>query len=321
MREFLSDGGDGGVGRRGRREVRERTSRTSGWFYEAGRTLHAGSTRFQEIEVVETEEFGTTLLLDGATQVMEANEFQYHEPMAHLALLAHPDPRRVLVIGGGDGGLAREILKHRTVEKLDFVELDEEVVAFSRRFLPGLGGAAFEDPRLRAVFADGRAFVEAAPPASYDVVVMDMIDPAGLALPLYAVEFFRAVARVLDGPGAYFAMHTESPDARPQAFARIRRTLVAAFPTVRGAYASVRMYGGAWSFAVCSGGADPALVPAAAVDERAAARGVGPLKLVSGGSWAGLFARYPYVEALAAAPGDICSDAAPDFPDAFDPRG
>ena len=304
----------------GRREIRERLAPGFGWFYEAGETLHAGRTKFQEIEVVRTASFGTTLLLDGATQVMEKSEFQYHEPMAHLALLAHPEPRRVLVIGGGDGGLVREILKHRCVEAVDFVELDEEVVAFSRRHLAALGGAAFEDTRVRLTFMDGRAFVEAAPPASYDVVVMDMTDPAGPALMLYTVEFFRAVARILKDERAFFVMHTESPETRPAAFARIRRTLAAAFPVVRGAYAYVRMYGTLWSFAVASPGQDAAEVPPAEIEARIIERGIGPLKLVAGATWAALFSRYPYVEDLLVGSGEICTDADPAFPDAFDPR-
>lgn len=315
MREFLNS-----FRRRKQREIWERLAPGFGWFYEVGETLHAGRTKFQEIEVVRTAAFGTTLLLDGATQVMETCEFQYHEPMAHLALLAHPDPRRVLVIGGGDGGLLREILKHRCVEAVDFVELDEEVVTFSRRHLAALGGGAFEDSRVKLAFRDGRAFVVEAAPASYDVVIMDMTDPLGPALPLYTVEFFRAVSRVLRNERSFFVMHTESPETRPAAFSRIRRTLAAAFPVVRGAYAYVRMYGTLWSFAVASQGRDAADLPSAEVDARIVQRGIGPLKLVSGATWPSLFSRYPYVEELMTEPGDICTDSNAAFPDAFDPH-
>lgn len=318
MRELLGPE----AGETAPREVRERISRGSGWFYRAGRTMHAGKTEFQDIEVVETEEFGTALLLDGATQVMEANEFQYHEPMAHLALLAHPAPRQVLVIGGGDGGVLREVLKHPTVERADFVELDRGVVEFSRTYLAGLNGGAFDDPRVQAVYADGRSYVEAAVAAGerWDGIIMDMTDPAGPSLRLYTAEFFRAVKAALRDERAVFVMHGESPEARPEAFSRIRRTLAAVFPVVRGAYAYVRMYGTLWSFALCSAGTDPAALDAAAAGRRLAERGIAGLKLVSAESWPALFARYPYVEALLAADGPISTDAAPDFPDAFDPR-
>ncbi len=309
MREFL----DG-------REIRERLSPGSGWFYRATEKVRVAETAFQHIEVVETAEFGTTLLIDGATQVMEKNEFQYHEPMVHLALLAHPHPARVLVIGGGDGGIVREIVKHSCVERIDFVELDEGVVEFSRRHLPTLGGAAFEDPRVNLVFTDGRAFVEAAAEKSYDAVIMDMTDPAGPALLLYTAEFFAAVRRVLRDERAFFVMHSESPETRPAAFARIRRTLASVFPVVSGAYAFVRMYGALWSFAICSIGTDAASATADEVELRLLERKVGPLKLVSGGSRAALFARYPYIEALLEGDGPICTDADPEFPDTFDPR-
>ena len=310
------EAGGGGPPRR----IGERLSRGSGWHYEAGRTLASARTRFQEIELVETEEFGTTLLIDGATQVMEASEFQYHEPMVHLALLAHPSPHRVLVIGGGDGGTLREVLRHPSVESVDFVELDEEVVAFSRSNLPGLGGSAFGDARVSTRFMDGRAFVEASEPGLYDIVIMDMTDPAGPALMLYTVEFFRAVRRVLRDGNSFFVMHTESPETRPAAFARIRRSLSAVFPIVRGAYAFVRMYATLWSFAIASASADPASVPSALVEERIAERGLAPLKLVSAGTWPLLFARYPYIEELLEGAGPVSTDADPEFPDSFDPR-
>jgi spermidine synthase len=330
MREFLSaaDAGSGGgmaagsgdAAPGGRRLIHERYSRTSGWFYEAGETLHGGKTEFQEIEVVRTAEFGTTLLLDGATQVMEASEFQYHEPMAHLALLAHPEPRRALIIGGGDGGLLREMLKHPSLEAVDFVELDAGVVEFARRHLPALGGAAFDDPRVRLTFSDGRAFVENSPAGAYDVVAMDMTDPAGPALMLYTAEFFRAVKRVLRDGRSFFVMHTESPETRPAAFARIRRTLASVFPVVRGAYAFTRMYGTFWSFAVCSPAVDAGAVQQETLRARLVDRGIGNLKLVSAETWPALFARYPYIEELLAGGGPISTDAAPEFPDSFDPR-
>lgn len=320
MREFLRNPGEGSGSERGNRVIRERLSAGSGWFYEAAETLHAGKTQHQEIEVVRTIEFGTALLLDGATQVMEANEFQYHEPMTHPALIAHPEPRRVLVIGGGDGGIVREVLKHDTVERVDFVELDEGVVDFARRYLAELGGAAFDDPRVKLSFADGRSFVEAAPERTYDLVIMDMTDPAGPALLLYTIEFFRSVRRILRDERAFFVMHTESPETRPTAFARIRRTLGAAFPVVRGLYAYVRMYGALWSFAIASIGTDAAAIDAASAASRLAERGVCDLKLVSAESLPALFARFPYVEAYLGEAGSISTDADPNYPDAFDPR-
>jgi spermidine synthase len=202
------------------REIRERVSPSSGWFYRVRKTLYAGETAYQQIELVETEEIGRTLLLDGATQVMEANEFQYHEPMAHIPLLCHAKPERVLIIGGGDGGVLREVLKHPSVTQVDLVELDEAVISFSRTMLQFCSQGAFEDPRTRVHIQDGRSFVEQSK-ETYDIIIMDMTDPAGPSLRLYSREFFLALTRVLKDRQSRFIMHSESPDLRPQAFARI----------------------------------------------------------------------------------------------------
>lgn len=317
MRKLLDPSKSGSAEKR---EIRERLAPGWGWFYQAEETLYRGKTEYQDIELVRTEAFGTSLLLDGATQVMESCEFQYHEPMAHLALLAHPEPRRVLLVGGGDGGLLREVLKHNCVQEVDFVEIDKEVVDFSRRYLSSLGGESFDDPRVRLSFMDGRAFVETAAPAGYDIVIMDMTDPAGPSLLLYTKEFFQAVRRLLRGENSFFVMHSESPETRPLAFGRIRRTLAEVFPVVRGAYAYVRMYGTLWSFALSSPGQDASVLESGEVDRRLRQRGVGPLKMISGSSWAGLFTGLPYIEAILAGPGDISTDADPEFPDHFDPR-
>lgn len=304
------------------REIRERVSPSSGWFYRVTRTLYQGETPYQQIELVETEEFGRTLLLDGATQVMEANEFQYHEPMAHIPLLCHTKPERVLIIGGGDGGVLREVLKHPSVTQVDLVELDEKVISFSRTMLQFCSQGAFEDPRTRVHIQDGRSFVEQSK-ETYDVIIMDMTDPAGPSLRLYSREFFLALRRVLKDTKSRFIMHSESPDLRPQAFARIHRTLRSVFPQVDLALTPIRMYGGLWSFAMASlgtEGASPRNVSSEEIRRRMAARSLKGLKVISPETWQIFFAPYPYIQALLEQDGDLCTDAQPDFPDSFSYR-
>ncbi|MCA1949802.1 MAG: polyamine aminopropyltransferase [Treponema sp.] len=305
-------------------EIRERVSRTSGWFYRAKKILYRGKTAYQSIELLETEEFGRTLLLDGATQVMEANEFQYHEPMAHIPLLAHPQPERVLIIGGGDGGVLREVLKHPTVRHVDLVELDEAVIDFSRTLLAFCSKGAFDDDRVSIHIQDGRTFVETTK-NQYDIVIMDMTDPAGPSLRLYSREFFLALAKLLKDERAYFIMHSESPDCRPEAFARIHRTLRSVFPRVELATTCIRMYGGLWSFAIASGPArgGTALreLSASEIKRRMDERALSGLQVVAPETWQAFFAPYPYIQALLAKEGDICTDENPEFPDSFDYRG
>lgn len=301
-------------------EIRERYSQKSGWFYEIEKTLYSGRTSFQEIKLVETEEFGTTLLLDGATQVMEKNEFQYHEAMVHLPMLAHQNPRDILVIGGGDGGILREILKHTTVEHIDFVELDEGVVAFSKTHLTMINAGAFDDTRVKTHFTDGRFFAEKAPAKSYDIIIMDMTDPSGPSLKLYTKEFFTLIKTLLKDDESFFIMHSESPETRPEAFARIHRTLKSVFNIVRGAYTFVRMYGTLWSFAIASASNDPRNTSPDLAAGRMKERGITNLKLISPESWNAFFAEYPYIQDLLKKDGAISIDSSPDFPDAFDPR-
>ncbi len=304
------------------REIRERLNPGMGFFYSAGRTLARTRTEFQDLELVETPRLGRVLLIDGITQVSERDEYRYHEPLVHPALLAHPDPRTVLVVGGGDGGVLREVLVHGTVERVDFAELDPEVVSFARDHLAHVHAGAFEDPRVRCAFGDGRAFVESAAPGTYDAVIMDMTDPAGPSRFLYTREFFEAVRRSMSGPEAVFALHGESPVARPAAFSCIGRTLASVFPVVRTASAYVTMYGTLWSFRYASGGGDPAALSRPDLESRTTLRMVRRPRLAVPELWPALFAPDPVLaEADAHPEGRVITDAEPDFPDVFDPAG
>lgn len=304
----------------GRREIREYLNPGQGMFYAAGPALVRARTKYQEAELVESEALGRVLLLDGVTQVAERWEYRYHEPLVHPAMLAHPDPRSVLVIGGGDGGVLREALLHTGVERVDFAELDEEVAGFCERELPQLSRGAFADPRVRAAYGDGRAFVESCQDR-YDVIVMDMTDPMGPSRFLYTLDFFKLVRARLSTESGVFAMHGESPAARPAAYACIGRTLAEAFPLVRTATAFVPMYGTLWSFRYASAAADPFALSPTEVDARIASRMASRPVYAHGGLWPALFAPDPIMREAAAHPaGRVITDAAPDFPDAFDPK-
>ena len=239
--------------------------------------------------------------------------------MVHPAMLAHPDPRNVLVIGGGDGGILREVLRYRSVEGVDFAELDEEVVEFSRRHLPEISGGAFDDPRVAFRFQDGRAFVESRQ-GVYDVVIMDMTDPQGPSRMLYTAEFFRAVRRSLRDPRGLFVMHAESPITRPAAFGCILATLKSVFGVCVPLYTFIQMYATLWSVAVASDATDIRLVGPADADERIRQRGLSDLKMLNGETYRAMQAAYPYIEDILREKHRVITDAHPDFPDAFDQR-
>ncbi len=171
-----------------------------GQRFRVTRELARVRSPFQDIRIVETPSHGRVMLLDGVVQITEADEFAYQEMIAHVPLLAHAAPRRVLIIGAGDGGVLRRVLAHRTVEAATMVEVDAEVVRLSREHLPGIGGPAWEDPRARVLIADGIAHVAAAPPESYDVIIVDSTDPVGVGEVLFTAAFYADCARLV-GPG------------------------------------------------------------------------------------------------------------------------
>ncbi|MDX9899720.1 MAG: fused MFS/spermidine synthase [Spirochaetia bacterium] len=299
-------------------EVRERHNAHSGMFYDRGHTIVEARTQYQHAELIETEALGRVLLLDGITQVSECWEERYHQSLVHPAMLAHPNPRRVLVLGGGDGGTLREIVRHRSVELVDFVELDPDVVKFCRDHLYHVHRGSFGDPRVRFHYGDGRTFMES-PAISYDVIIMDMTDPDGPARFLYTAEFFSAVRAALRDERSVFAMHGESPAARPAAFACIGTTLRSVFPVVSTATAFVPMYGTLWSFRYASASTDPSGLATADLERRMAGRMDSPPSYTSVAMWQALFAPDPIIAAAELHPdARVIRDAEPDFPDAFE---
>lgn len=164
------------------------------------RTLFKQTTEFQELAILETEAFGRILTLDGVCQTTEKDEFFYHEMMTHLPILAHGQVRKVLIIGGGDGGILREVLQHKTVEKATMVEIDPAVIELTKKYLPSIPGKAFEDPRTDLIIGDGVKFV-AETAERYDVVIVDSTDPIGPAEVLFGTDFYAQCKRCLSERG------------------------------------------------------------------------------------------------------------------------
>jgi spermidine synthase len=155
----------------------------------------------QDILVFDSVSHGRVLMLDGVVQITEADEFVYQEMMAHVPLLNQGAAGRVLVIGGGDGGILRRVLQHRGVRRAVLVEIDEQVIALSKAHLPGIGGAAWTDPRAEVVVGDAIHYVFEAPANSFDAVIVDSTDPAGVGEVLFTEGFYRECARVLTDLG------------------------------------------------------------------------------------------------------------------------
>jgi len=171
-----------------------------GQSFEVRETLYHEKTEFQELAIFDTELLGRVLVLDGAVQTTEADEFYYHEMTVHPAVLAHGSAKRVLIIGGGDGGVLREALKHPEVEQVTMVEIDPKVTELSRKYLPGLSDGAFDDTRTNLIFSDGVKYV-AETNDRFDIMVVDSTDPVGPSIQLFEDPFYRNCRRVLGERG------------------------------------------------------------------------------------------------------------------------
>lgn len=163
------------------------------------RTIERFRSEYQEIAVLETEKLGRMLILDGVIMLSEFDEFAYHEMIVHVPLLTHPNPRRVLVIGGGDGGSIREIVKYKSIEEVHLCEIDKEVVEVSKRHLPNLS-SGFYDPRVKVFYEDGAQFIKDKK-GEYDVIIVDSTDPVGAAVVLFEEPFYRDMYAALKADG------------------------------------------------------------------------------------------------------------------------
>lgn len=225
------------------------------YVYKVESVLYKGKSKYQEILVIENAYFGKVLILDGIVQLTEKDEFFYHEMLTHVAMHAHPEPHRVAVIGGGDGGAVREVLKHSTVEKVYFVEIDEEVIETSRRFFPTVS-SGIDDPRVELKIMDGADFMKDHAEV-IDVIIVDSTDIIGFARSLFTEDFFRSVLRALK-PKGLFVTHSESLHFHLDIVIEVQQTLKREFPLVDLYTAPIATYpGNWWTFAIGSRSLNP----------------------------------------------------------------
>jgi spermidine synthase len=225
------------------------------YVYEVSNILYKGKSKFQEIMVIENPHFGRMLILDGVVQITERDEFFYHEMLTHVALHAHPAPKKAIVIGGGDGGAVREILKHKTIEKIYFIEIDKEVINVSKKFFPSVA-CCVDDPRVEIKCMDGAEFIKKCS-ADIDIVIVDSTDIVGFATSLFTEEFFTAVKNCLTDKGFYVTL-SESLHFHKDIVIEVQETMKSVFPLVDIYTASIATYAGNWwSFSIGSKGSSP----------------------------------------------------------------
>ncbi len=248
----------------------------------SSRELERFRSPVQAIEVHDSASFGRLYRLDGHFMASEKDEFFCHENLVHMAALTHPSPRHALIVGGGDGGSAKELLRHPSLQAVTLCEIDVAVVDVARKHLAAIHRGAFDDPRLKLEIGDGFAFVRAST-AAFDLIVLDLTDPGGASLPLYTADFYRACAARLNPQGA-MALHVASPFGDPAGVREILSRLRAAFPVM----------------AVAAPSLDPRALSAREVDRRIAQRGLADLRYYNGETHRAALALPNFVRALVA---------------------
>jgi spermidine synthase len=278
-------------------KIFERLNDASGVYFE-GTLVERRQTPFQLLEVYDTPELGRIFRLDGFNMTSERDEFFYHENLVHPAAVAHPDPKRALVIGGGDGGSSEELLKHSTLERVHMAELDPDVIEVAKRHFAKVHRNAFDDPRLEVTVGDGLAYLRRTA-VRYDLVSMDLTDPVGPSMELYSPATF-ALAKGAMAPGGALTLHMGSPISHPQ---RVRSTLDSlrqVFERVAPYFVHIPLYGSTWGFACASDTLDPRSLTPAQVDDVIRRRGIGDLQYYNGDTHRAAFALPNYVRALLA---------------------
>ncbi|SNX55408.1 polyamine aminopropyltransferase [Thermoanaerobacterium sp. RBIITD] len=219
------------------------------------KTLNTEKTDYQELAIIDTEYYGKTLVLDGILQTTENDEFVYHEMIVHVPLFTHKNPKSVLIVGGGDGGAIKEILKHKTVERIVLAEIDERVVENSKKYLPSIS-YGLDDEKVEIMIGDGIKYVEEHK-NEFDVVIVDSTDPIGPAVGLFTIDFYKSVYECLKEDGIIVAQ-TESPFIYGKLINKLSKMFKEIYPIVKPYICTIPTYPGSlWTFTMGSKKYDP----------------------------------------------------------------
>ncbi|MCP4591520.1 MAG: spermidine synthase [bacterium] len=259
-------------------------------------------TSFQEMCIVETGSYGKALVLDGKWQSCTVDEFLYHEPLVHPACVAHGGPRTVLILGGGEGATAREVLRWKTVERVVMVDLDGEVVEACRRHLPEMHQGAFDDPRMELVIGDALDYLDQGEPV-WDVIISDLSDPIeeGPSFKLFTKEYFEQCRQALSSGGVFVVQ--AGPLAPPDIGLHLRlvNTVAAVFANAVSYGSHVPSYASPWGYVLASDSGVDCCPEPAAVDALLAAKTTGGLRMFDGVALRGLMSPPKHIrEAIAA---------------------
>lgn len=227
-------------------------------------SVYSGQTKFQTIEVVESPKFGKMLILDGKIQSAALDEHIYHEALVHPAMLLHPHPRRVLILGGGEGATLREVLRYGMVEEVVMVDLDDEVVSLCSRYLPEWSARAYEDPRVTLVCEDAREFLQR-PAGRFDVIIQDITD---IVTADFMGGYYRAIQERLTERGILVMQAVELGLSDFSGHLRIRREVGKIFSSLVSYHAYIPSFRADWGFILASSVEDMNVLDTGKVDAR-----------------------------------------------------
>jgi spermidine synthase len=259
-------------------------------LYEVEAWLARQKTRFQDVGIIRNPSYGKILFIDGAVQSSQRDEYVYHEALVQPAMLLHPEPKRVLVLGAGEGASLREVLRHRSITQATMVDIDGELVDLCRKHLPEWSQGSFDDSRAQLVIADGKDWVERAT-ERFDVILMDLTDQIDLgpSFQLYTQQFYQTLKKRLNPGGILVVQAGELSVYEYFSHSSIRKTLASVFPRTRTYLQQVPSFYAQWSFVIASEQAIPDKVIEKDFDRNIASRLTGSLQSVDGAAYNRMF--------------------------------
>lgn len=244
--------------------------------------LYQGQTKFQSIEIIRTGSYGKCLVLDHKIQSSEVDEFIYHEALVHPAMISHPKPEKVFIAGGGEGATLREIFRHDSIKKVVMVDIDEEVITLSKKYLPEYHQGSFEDKRVELYHTDARKYLDECN-EKFDIIIIDLTEPVeeGPAYLLYTQEFYRIVKDKLTPDGIISVQAGSASFTELLNLSSVYNTLKTAFPQVQPFQVDIPSFGGPWGFCLASLNIKP-VMSIKEVDKRIQERSVKNLRMYDG---------------------------------------
>ena len=262
--------------------VMEWMSRSLAILYGIDEIIYSGKTKYQLVDIVKTRDYGLALILDGLLQSAEIDEYVYHESLVHPVMISHPNPKKVLIVGGGEGATAREVERYDMVEEIEMVDLDGELIELVKKYLPW-SREGFNDPRLKLTIMEGREYLSKQPDGKYDIIIMDATDPTEFspAIKLYTREFYQLAFKKLKDDGI-LVTQSSSPAHTLKLTLSILKTIESIFPKSCLYSVYVKSFASIWSFSVGSKGPQPSSLTPEEVDRRLGERNVTGLRFYSG---------------------------------------